>query len=63
MGKNRKVSSKESKIIQILLSHQKKYRSEVLKKGYKEECCKKYKKAQDKRCKRCPCLDLFKQVA
>ena len=63
MGKNRKVSGEKGEIIQILLSHQKKYRSEVLKKGYKEECCKKYKKAQDKRCKRCPCLDLFKQVA
>ncbi|MDH3699481.1 MAG: hypothetical protein OEQ81_12515 [Flavobacteriaceae bacterium] len=63
MGKKRKVSGEKSEIIQILLSHQKKYRSEVLKKGYKEECCKKYKKAQNKRCKRCPCLDLFKQVA
>ncbi|MDH3796105.1 MAG: hypothetical protein OER83_04450 [Flavobacteriaceae bacterium] len=63
MGQKRKVSGEKSEIIQILLSHQKKYRSEVLKKGYKEECCKKYKKAQNKRCKRCPCLDLFKQVA
>ncbi|MBT8236053.1 MAG: hypothetical protein KJO04_07665 [Bacteroidia bacterium] len=63
MGKKRNKNSKEKKIVQILLAHQKKYHSEVLKKGYKEECCKKYKKAQNKRCKRCPCLDLFKQVA
>lgn len=29
----------------------------------KTECCKKYKKAEDKRCKKCPCFDLLKKVA
>ncbi|WP_111878606.1 hypothetical protein [Aequorivita sp. CIP111184] len=32
-----------------------------LKKGLKEECCKKYlKKGEHKRCKRCPCFDMSK---
>jgi hypothetical protein len=29
----------------------------------KSKCCKKYKKAEKKRCKKCPCFDLMKQVA
>jgi len=29
----------------------------------KTKCCKKYKKGENKRCKRCPCFDLFKKVA
>ncbi|WP_435412346.1 hypothetical protein [Psychroserpens mesophilus] len=29
----------------------------------KSECCKKYKKAERKRCKKCPCFDLIKKVA
>lgn len=29
----------------------------------KKKCCKKYKKAEKKRCKKCPCFDLIKQVA
>ncbi len=29
----------------------------------KTKCCKKYKKGENKRCKRCPCYDLFKKVA
>ena len=29
----------------------------------KAKCCKKYKKAENKRCKKCPCLDLLKKVA
>ncbi len=29
----------------------------------KPECCKKYKKAEHKRCKKCPCFDLIKKVA
>jgi hypothetical protein len=27
------------------------------------KCCKKYKKAESKRCKKCPCFDLLKKVA
>jgi len=29
----------------------------------KKKCCKKYKKTEKKRCKKCPCFDLLKQVA
>ena len=29
----------------------------------KSRCCKKYKKAEHKRCKKCPCFDLLKKVA
>lgn len=29
----------------------------------KSKCCKKYKKAESKRCKKCPCFDLMKEVA
>jgi len=29
----------------------------------KPECCKKYKKSEKKRCKKCPCFDLMKKVA
>ena len=29
----------------------------------KSKCCKKYKKAESKRCKKCPCFDLLKKVA
>lgn len=29
----------------------------------KSKCCKKFKKAEHKRCKKCPCFDLVKKVA
>jgi hypothetical protein len=29
----------------------------------KSTCCEKYKKREDKRCKRCPMFDLIKKVA
>ena len=29
----------------------------------KSKCCKKYKKSESKRCKKCPCFDLIKKVA
>lgn len=29
----------------------------------KSSCCKKYKKGENKRCKKCPCYDLLKKVA
>jgi hypothetical protein len=32
-------------------------------KGCKPKCCKKYKKSESKRCKRCPCFDLLKKQA
>lgn len=32
-------------------------------KKVKNKCCKKYKKSDKKRCGKCPCFDLLKQVA
>jgi hypothetical protein len=29
----------------------------------KSKCCKKFKKGESKRCKKCPCFDLMKKVA
>jgi len=29
----------------------------------KSSCCKKFKKGENKRCKKCPCFDLIKKVA
>ncbi|WP_299102545.1 hypothetical protein [uncultured Winogradskyella sp.] len=29
----------------------------------KSKCCKKFKKSENKRCKKCPCFDLLKKVA
>ena len=29
----------------------------------KSKCCKKFKKSENKRCKKCPCYDLIKKVA
>jgi len=34
-----------------------------LPKDVKPNCCKKYKKGENKRCKKCPCFDLLKKVA
>ena len=30
---------------------------------WKSKSCKKYKKSEQKRCKKCPCFDLLKKVA
>ena len=62
MGK--KQQRKESKkVLRVLKAHLKKNKGSVLKKGYKEKCCKSYRKSASKRCGRCPCYDLLKQVA
>lgn len=62
MGK--KQQQKESKkVLKVLEEHLKKNKHRVLKKGYKEKCCKSYRKSESKRCRRCPCYDLLKQVA
>jgi|TARA_R100001369_G_scaffold27484_4_gene49550 hypothetical protein len=29
----------------------------------KSKCCKKFKKSENKRCKKCPCFDLLKKAA
>jgi len=35
----------------------------IIANNVKDSCCKKYKKGENKRCSKCPCLDLFKKVA
>ncbi|MEJ2584536.1 MAG: hypothetical protein P8Z38_05660 [Robiginitalea sp.] len=30
--------------------------------GSKTKCCKKYKERESKRCKKCPCFDLLKEL-
>ncbi|WP_240572337.1 hypothetical protein [Aestuariibaculum lutulentum] len=35
----------------------------VLPEKVKTSCCKKFKKGENKRCKKCPCFDLLKKVA
>lgn len=32
-------------------------------KNVKSKCCKKYKKGEGKRCKRCPCFDVLKKAS
>ena len=62
MGKkrSRKASKRARK---ILLAHLKKNKRKIQKKGYKDTCCLSYKNPDKKRCKRCPCYDLLKEVA
>ena len=49
--------------------NKKKCKDKLSKKGLKslskvkKKCCNKYKKSEKKRCKKCPCFDLIKQVA
>ncbi|PRX57296.1 hypothetical protein CLV81_1299 [Flagellimonas meridianipacifica] len=53
MGKNKKAGKKGKKAIL----------KELPPANCKTRCCKKYKKSESKRCKRCPCYDLLKKVA
>ena len=62
MGKKRQQKESE-KVLKVLKAHLRKNKRSVLKKGYKDKCCKSYKKSASKRCSRCPCYDLLKQVA
>ncbi len=58
MGKKKK----DTKLKKQRLLHLKEQGQESLGK-VKSKCCKKYKKAESKRCKKCPCFDLLKKVA
>ena len=53
MGKKKKASGKKKKSVL----------KELIPSNCKTKCCKKYKKSENKRCKRCPCYDLLKKVA
>lgn len=53
MGKKKKEAKKLKKLVL----------KELVSNNCKTKCCKKYKKGEHKRCRRCPCLDLLKKVA
>jgi hypothetical protein len=48
--KNKKLKKERIKVLETLTK-------------VKSKCCKKYKKAENRRCKKCPCFDLLKKVA
>ncbi|THD69695.1 hypothetical protein E7Z59_05045 [Robertkochia marina] len=60
MGKKKE---KEKKVKKEQFKKVKKLQDGDFSKPLKSKCCKKYKKSESKRCKRCPCFDLLKKVA
>ena len=58
MGKKKKNKALKKERIKVLQSNG----IDTLGK-LKSKCCKKFKKAESKRCKKCPCFDLLKKVA
>lgn len=64
MGTKKKAAKKEKKKLKKALKKQHKaILKEMVPKGCKTKCCKKYQKCEAKRCSRCPCFDLLKKVA
>ena len=62
LGK-KKDKKEEKKRNKALKKEQKKLLSAIEPHACKTKCCDKYKKSEDKRCKRCPCFDLVKERA
>lgn len=58
MGKNKKNKKLKKERIKVLEASGIESLGKV-----KSKCCKKYKKTENKRCKKCPCFDLLKKVA
>tara|TARA_R110002051_G_scaffold195022_1_gene263283 strand:+ start:284 stop:475 length:192 start_codon:yes stop_codon:yes gene_type:complete len=58
LGKS-KAEKEEKKRKKALKKEQKTLLKASAPKGCKTKCCDKYKKSEDKRCKRCPCFDLL----
>lgn len=58
MGKKKKNKKLKEERIKVLETNGRDVLGKV-----KSKCCKKYKKAESKRCKKCPCFDLLKKVA
>jgi len=56
VGKKKKQDKKIEKKLKKALK-------EMVPHGCKTKCCDKYKKAESKRCSRCPCFDLMQKVA
>jgi len=51
-----KIKDKDKKQKKLLL------KSLLISDDCKSECCEKYKKSEDKRCKKCPMFDIFKKL-
>ncbi len=58
MGKKKKNKKLKKERIKVLETYGFDALGEV-----KSKCCKKFKKAEYKRCKKCPCFDLIRKVA
>lgn len=58
MGKKKKNKKLKKERIKVLETSSKTALGNV-----KSKCCKKFKKSESKRCKKCPCFDLMKKVA
>lgn len=64
MGKKKKDKKERKKAKKELKIAMKAMLGEHPAKGrVKSNCCEKYKKGENKRCGRCPCLDLAQRVA
>ena len=63
MGKKKKAKAEIKKWRKVALSNKTSVVDLSPPKACKSKCCKKYKKGEQKRCKRCPCFDLLKKVA
>ncbi|MGV7106603.1 hypothetical protein [Flavobacterium sp. U410] len=57
MGKEKKEKKKNKKLKESKILHIKAVEN------CKSKCCEKYKKGENKRCKRCPMFDLLKKVS
>lgn len=57
MGKEKKEKKKNKKLKENKILHIK------VVENCKSKCCDKYKKGENKRCKRCPMFDLLKKVS
>lgn len=61
MGKKKKQKKRAAEL--LLLREQRLqeiYRTGCAPEGCKSKCCKKFKKGEHKRCRKCPCKDLLK---
>jgi len=56
VSKKEKNKDKDKKQKKLLL------KSLLVSDDCKSECCEKYKKSEDKRCKKCPMFDIFKKL-
>ena len=63
MGQKKKVKAEIKKWRKVALSGKASVVDLSPPKVCKTKCCKKYKKGEQKRCKKCPCYDLLKKVA